>query len=485
MSHLTNWEAELGKVLQRVEKTQRQKAGALSSVIPHRAKWDEFLESVKAEWQTWRSNLGRYPNCLVVLYGGLAFFEYGEKTFWPYFAKAVGSEPISNNHQTEINTAFAKVADNLELKIQRRDYVGSAVYHIGIPLSLWDGFLEICEWALLQDDWKNLSHAEWDDVIAKRAGGRTRLKNFLLENREAASQFIQEMHDAREILQQERLQPSELKQACLLRPEYFDEVPETAEFLCPQNPESLLQDRARLIWDEQRSRIILHLPAVAQSRLPAIWCIGTHTQQASISPDELVLNSMAFEPTLILKLESRQQHEAQRLRGVEPWGIFDLENRGRLVVNPDRERLPLRRYALISPKKIDVISREGFEEENPENEPYELEDGTTCYITYLDPTAKYSTLSLAHRNKKWQLHFRTKSEIKPWFFIDKAQYAANFERIHDMIKIEHLPLLCVAVPYGFFKDNVIELNHKFKVRMDDKGGAALSERRPSDGVVGA
>ncbi len=179
MSHMAHWEANLGKAFQRVKKTQRRKAGALLSVIPHRAQWDDLLESIQAEWQTWRRNLGRYPNCLVVLYGGLAFFEYDEQTFWPYFAKAVGSESLSNNHQTEINNAFAKVAENLELRIQRGDYVGSAVYHIGIPLSLWDGFLEICEWALLQHGWKSLSHTDWDEAMAKRAGGRTRLKNFL------------------------------------------------------------------------------------------------------------------------------------------------------------------------------------------------------------------------------------------------------------------------------------------------------------------
>src|SRR5437879_13596464 len=106
MSHLTNWEAELGKVLQRVEKTQRQKAGALLFVVPHRAKWDEFLESIKGEWQIWRSNLGQYPNCLVVLCGGLAFFEYDEKRFWQYFAYHVGCKSLSNNHQYEYNNSF-------------------------------------------------------------------------------------------------------------------------------------------------------------------------------------------------------------------------------------------------------------------------------------------------------------------------------------------------------------------------------------------
>lgn len=194
MSILTNWEAEFGKALQHVEKARLQRTGVLLSTIPNHAKWYEFLESIKAEWQEWRSNLGLYPDCLVVLYGGLAFYEYDEKKFWPYFFKAVGSElPI--NQKTEINVDFAKTAEGLGLRILRRergtDYVGSAIYHIGIPLSLWDGFLEVCEWALWQDNWKELSDTEWADVVARRAGGRNRLKTFLINNRQTASEFIQ------------------------------------------------------------------------------------------------------------------------------------------------------------------------------------------------------------------------------------------------------------------------------------------------------
>ena len=473
MDRLPNYEINFEKEILRIDMPLRQKAGALLLVVPNHVEWDDFLATVKSEWWTWKRDLARYPDCLVVLYVGLAFYEYEDNTLWPQFASAVGSERLPTSQQDQINTAFSKVAERLGLKLQRRenrtDFVGSAVYYIGIPLSLWDVFLEICEWALWQDDWKGLTDTEWTDVITRRAGGRKRLKTFLLDNRQTASEFIQEMHDAREILRKECLPISELKQACLLRPEYFDEVTETAEFLCPQNPESLFQDRARLVWDDRRSCISLYLPAVARNKLPATWRIGNlPPQKSSASPDELVLNSAAFETTLLLRLESSQQREVQRLRGVEPWGLFDMERGGRLVVNPDRDYLPLRSYVLVASKKVDIISREGFEqEENPENQSYELENGTTCYVTNLYPTAKYAKLSLTHVDKKWKLHFRTKSDIKPWFFVGRDKHAANFECLGDITKIERLPLLCVAIPRGYLQHTEANLHSKFRVFIDD------------------
>jgi hypothetical protein len=327
---LGDWEEAFKKALLIIDKAKRQTAGVLLSTIPSRAKWDEFLRSANVEWRTWRGELSQFPNCLIVLYGGLAFYEYDENRFWPQFAKAVGSEPLSTNQQGEINGVFARAAESCGLQIRRResgtDYVGSAVYHIGVPLSLWDGFLEICEWALRQDNWQGLSDQEWSEAVTKRAGSRTRLKNFLFGNREAASAFIREMHDARKrLIEDQQLTISDLKQASLLRQEYFDEVPETAEFLRPTNPESLFRDRARLVWNEEHWNIRLDLPAVARDKLPATWTIGTHTLKAAAAPDTLTLNSEAFAPWLFLKLTTGQRSEMQRLPGVAPWGLFDLE----------------------------------------------------------------------------------------------------------------------------------------------------------------
>jgi hypothetical protein len=154
---LGDWEQCFKSGLRKIEKPE--KAGALLPLIPERARGENFLESVKSEWGEWE--VGVYPCCLVILYGGLAFYEYVDNTFWPQFSKAVGRDSLPSNQQTDINQAFLNAARSFKLPILKRDdstdYVGSAVYHIGIPLSLWDGFLDLCEWALWQNEWKTYS----------------------------------------------------------------------------------------------------------------------------------------------------------------------------------------------------------------------------------------------------------------------------------------------------------------------------------------
>jgi len=412
------------------------------------------------------------PACLVVLFGGLAFYEYDENTFWPYFAKAVGSNPMLPNQQRDITGAFSKAAEMLGLIIQRRErtyYVGSAVYHIGVPLSLWDGFLEVCEWALWREDWRTLSEQEWIDAIEKRTLSRVRLRRFLIDNREAASSFIQELLEAREILTNDQnLTISEIGQASILRMEYFEEVPETAEFLRPENPESLFQDRARIIWNDQKQQISLYLPAVKSDKLPAIWKVGGQTQKAAATPDELLLNSAAFRKPLLLSLESGRYKETQRLQGLESWGLFDLEAGGRRV-NSNRDELPLKSYVLISQRKIANLARQGFdEEENPTNEQCDLADGTTCFATRLWPNGEYAELKLTEPDDLTKaIRFRTRSRIKAQFFVDEGCKAAWFQRVPgDRVKVEKLPDLYVSVPRGYFKDDLADLNHKFKVFMD-------------------
>ncbi len=468
---LLEWEAKFREALRTNESDQNHKAGILLPAIPSHEDWDAFLDSVKIEWKAWRRDLSQLPYCLVVLYGGLAFYEYDESRFWPEFAKAVGSDSLLTNHQGEINSAFAIAARNCGLKIRRResstDYVGSAVHHIGVPLSLWDGFLEVCKWALRQDDWKGLSEEEWSEAILKRTGGRTRLKNFLLDNRETASMFIQEMHDARKKLSEDqRLTINDLKQASLLRQEYFDEVPETADFLRPSNPESLFQDRARLVWDADHWKVRLDLPAVARDELPAIWKIGALTQQAAATPNTLTLNSEAFFPWLFLKLTTGQQSKLQRLRGIAPWGLFDIE--GNRFINPDRHELPFSRYVLISPEKLDDISRKGFDvEEIQENELCDFGDGDHCYVTYLWPVSQTAEFSFTCQGKKMQLRFSpAEAEIAACLFVGEGQSAAHFIRTRDKIRTEKLPLLCVAIPHGYFINPYSSLQNKFNVVVD-------------------
>lgn len=472
---LKDWEKCFAQAIQKIAMPERSRAGFLLPVVPDHSQWDDYLSSIRTEWQNWRPALCQHPSCLLVLYAGLAFYEYDENTFWPQLARSVGSNPLPANQQQQINGAFAKAAKYFGLKLKSRDngtdFVGSAVQHIGIPLSLWDGFLDICEWALWRKDWKTLTEEEWVDAVGKRAGGRRRLKRFLIDNRESASSFIQEILDAREILTSDpSLTIDDIAQASILRVEYFDEVPETAEFLRPQNPDSLFQDRAKLTWDDQKQRITLYLPAVKREKLPANWRIGTQTQKAAADPDEIILNSVAFHNPLLLTLESGQHNETQRLRGLDPWGLFDLGSGGRQVVNPDRDELPLKSYLLVSQKQIEGVSRKGFDEDgNPPNEQFELADGTACFVTRLWPTGKYAELRLRGQDGITKtIRFRTKAKIEARFFAGKGERAAYFSRIQDVVKIEKWPVLCVSIPRGYFRDNKTELDERFKVFIDDK-----------------
>lgn len=477
---LDKWEAFFEDELEKLDPSRRGGAGALLKLIPDRLKWDKFLDDSRAGWNIWKSDLSQYPSCLVILYGGLAFYEYDEGRFWPQFAKAKGKDSISPNRQGEINQAFLQVAKHLGFRILHttQTYVSSAIYQIGIPLSLWDGFLEICEWAFWRDDWAALNDEEWTNAVTRRVGGRKRLKTFLLENRESASALIQELLEARKILSETpTLSIAELAQACFLRSEYFEEVPETAEFLRPTNPESLIRDRAQLIWDEQKARIVLYLPGVQQNKLPATWCLGHLSQSASRSPDELSLNSLAFQPALSLKLVSGSETECQKLRGICPWGFFDLDNGGRLA-NPDREYHPLHNYLLVSPTQLPNIDRQGFDESDcPANQTFELADGTQCFVTNLWPTEKFAELTLADHNHKTTIRFRTNSKIEARFFPGKGHRAANFDRIERAtLKIEHLPVLCLAIPFGYFRDTHATLKEKFRVQCDEKPAGGKWDR---------
>ena len=484
MRTLEHWENDFSMVLQEIDKPEREKAGVLLPVIPDREKWNQFLESVKTEWQLWRKNLQRFPSSLIVLFGGVAFYEYYTREFWPQFAEAIGHDlPFSQRQNA--SEAFVLAAGKHDLKIRERqngtDYVGSAVHHIGIPISLWDEFLEVCEWALSTHNWSDFSDEQWSEFATKRSLGRTRLENFLVDNRDTAGDFIKEMHDAREILIKDHLLTiSDLKQASLLRPEYFEEVPETAEFLRPQDPESLIKDRARLVWYEDPACIRLHLPAVSSDKLPAQWEVGAITQNAASTPDTLDLNSKAFDPSLVLQLESGQQRETRWLQGISPWGLFDLE-RNRFV-NLRLQQLPVNSYVIVSPEPLDEIFRRGFDEEDwPINEPYELEDGTECYVTYLYPVANRPRLSVNHKEKNWSIDFWTRSKIEARIFAGEGSYAANFSSFERYIKLERLPLLCTSIPLGFFENAENALREKFQVRVAGKLTEGNWEKRHEDG----
>jgi hypothetical protein len=472
---LGDWEEHFTTKIQRRERSKLASHAPLLPTVPDRVTWDVFLVSVRGDWRIWKNQLSRHPSCLLMLYCGLAFYEYDENRFWPQFAKVVGSEELPANQQSEINTVFATAARQfgLELKLRDKgtDFVGSAVNLIGIPLSLWDGFLEVCDWALWHKDWRSLSVEEWDDVVEKRSGSRTRLRRFLTENRQSASGFIQDVLDVREILSGDpQLTIGDIARASILRQEYFDDVPETADFLRPQDPDSLFRFRVRLIWDEQRRNISLLLPAMGRDKLPASWCVGSHQQEAAPSPDDLVLNSDAFAGMLGVTLQVGDERETQYVRGINTWALFDLENGGRLV-NVSRDQLPLRSYALISQREIEVVSRDGFDDNDSQtNEQFELKDGTLCFLTRLWPTGKHAELCLRINGRDSRtIRFKTRARIEARFITGWGSKTAYFNRTPDgKIKIDHLPIPCVAIPSGYFKDDSAALASEFKVFIGGK-----------------
>jgi len=473
---MEKWEAEFNQDLNSVDISKRLQAGVLLSIIPDQERWNEFLSKVTDYWKFWREDLNKFPKSLIVLYDGLAFYEYNDNTFWPQFSRAIGAkERISSNLQNEINIAFLKAVETLGLSIQRRDngisYVGSAIYHIGIPLNLWDDFLEICEWALWQPAWNSLTDNEWNDSIERLLGGRQRLKKFLVENRETASIFIREMIDARRKLTEDPdLVLEDATQIIKFRKEYFDNVPETAEFLRPFSPDSLIRDYAGLVWNEDLGRISLQLPAVPKEKLPAIWIIGSgQSQEASASPDEFRLNSLAFSSALVLQLKSNKKSETQQLPGIEPWGLFDQDRH--VFIKTKRKYFPIRAYTLISRNILENISREGFEDkENSANEEYELEDNTNCFITSLWPIGKSAKVSFTCKGIENRLQFTPNAKIETRLFIGPGGRSANF-RIYskegDRIIIERTPLPCIAIPFGYLQSTQETLQCKFNIYIDD------------------
>lgn len=479
---LADWEVYFDARIQGRERSKGASHAPLLPIVPERVTWGSFLVSVRGEWRNWKSQLSRYPSCLLMLYCGLAYYEYDENRFWPQFAKVIGSEELQASQQSEINTIFAAAARRfgLELKLRDKgtDFVGSAVNLIGIPLSLWDGFLEVCDWALWHKEWMSLSVQEWDDVAEKRSGSRTRLRRFLTENRQSASGFIQDVLDVREILSSDpQLTIADIARATILRQEYFDDVPETADFLRPQNPDSLFRFRVRLIWDEQRQSISLLLPAIGRDKLPASWCVGSRQQEAAPSPDGLVLNSDAFASMLAVTLKVQDERETQYVRGINNWALFDLENGGRLI-NVSRDQLPLRSYALISQREIEVVSRDGFDDnESQTNEPFELKDGTVCFLTRLWPTGKHAELCLrigGHDERT--IRFKPRARVEARFITGWGSKTAHFNRTPDgKIKIDHLPIPCVAIPNGYFKDDSATLASSFKVIIDGKAASGWWE----------
>lgn len=478
------YEEEFKNQIQNIPVVEKQKAGALLPVIPERLEWDNYISAIKSQASVAGTFLWRNPYCLIVLYGGLAFFEYEDNSLWPQFSRALGLESIPGNQQRDINSAFADAAKAAGLiifkKEARTESVGSAVYHAGIPLSLWDGFLEICRWAWLRDDWKELSDEQWDEFVARRAGGRVRLKRFLCENRETATQLVQEMMDAKIMLKEHpNYSIKDIANVCFIRPEYFEEVPETAEFLRPGDPDSLFKYKPQLSWNE--SSIIIRLPGVDPEKLPADWRIGDSTYKASSSPIQRNIDNAAFKNSVKFELISGELRESNRIEGLGTWGLYNIEKSR--FVNSKRKELPLANYHLISKCKFDEIIQSGFEEDELEkNSPYTLTDDSICYVTRLHYKSKFPKLNLRLGDEKWSINFNPTYGLEANLFYGEGPDACKYYVSDDMPRMCKLPMLCVAIPHEYFNNCALVLRNKFKVSVNGDRGYGEWERRYEDEV---
>ncbi len=469
MTELEQWNLRFVNTLQeKCPLEQRGRAGVLLSAIPDRQTWNEFLAAAQAEFRSWAYVPQAHPQALLFLYAGLAFYEYDDNTFWPAFGRCLGVSHPPTNQQTMWNEAFGNVVSEGGFHVLKRSghrfFVGTAVYLAGIPLSMWEGFVSVCEWALWQEDWASLSDQVWQETMQRRLGGHKRLIRFLIENRKpTASDFIREMLDARKILTEDNTAKiSTIAQASILRREYFEEVPETADFLRPEDPDSLLDDKPRLLWRERH--IAIHLPPTSEAQ--GKWECSGHCTSTAVVAGEMPLNGRAFISKLPVKLRYGEQSQVVELSGLQPYGLFD-EQRQRFA-NLKRNRLPTAAYRLISKEKLHVDAKDK-DWTIEANELVELEDGTPCYVTYLWPLTDRPSLVI---NSGEPLRFGRRERVNLRIYSGSEDtHVLRFGWQDDRLVVEQLPHLVLEIPYGFLSEKDVsneEMREEFTVLLNDK-----------------
>lgn len=455
--------------------------GGCLAALPDAEALDSFLSQAKQTWlQGWLNSPARHPHLLLRLYHCVAFLRYEGNKFWDSFAEVVGEREITTNRQSEINHAFAHIAEHFGLPLierSHRQYVQSAVRHVGIPVRVWGGFISVCERLLFAgDEWKQWSDEEWESGITMWVGGRKNLRDFFVKNRETATKWIEEMFDARRVL---AANPSwtlsDIKQISLLRPEYFEAVPETALFLRPDDPESLFRDRPRLRFNEQDGivGITLEAPRVAkESDLPAIWRVGERSAKASTNPVPLALDSDAFVTALTLHLLKGNVDTAfPPLRGMAPWALWS-DTLGSFVSREARG-LPVGFYTIISRHKLAFASRDGWLDDDDEecrwNQEYELRDGSACFLTRLHPEGRRATLEV----DGWhQITFAPRERLELRLFpspVDRFQLDVSRDGV---VRLPRWPWFLVKMPKGMLagsaEETVVLLTREFRLYTADR-----------------
>lgn len=193
----------------------------------------------------------------------------------------------------------------------------------------------------------------------------------------------------------------DVAQVSHLRPEYFDEVPETAIFLRPTDTETLFRDspRLRFRWQPGSVAIQIETPRLkSETLLPADWLVIGQRVKASTNPVPIPLHSGAFRQDLALKLiRAGEELKSFRLGGLAPWGLWS-ESGGSFISLQARE-LPMDDYVLVSKSPLDFANRDGWlgddADETRWNQEAQMPDGSTCFVSRLVPDARRAALEVA------------------------------------------------------------------------------------------
>jgi hypothetical protein len=427
----------------------RATMGGCVAALPVADDLQYYLARLRVAWSSgWCNQPARYQHLLLRLYHCIAFLRYEGNAFWASFGEAVGDNRIATapQRQTQINDVLEHISRHLGLEIllgagHRTLCVQSAVRHVGIPVRIWRGFVEVCERLLVEpEDWKQWPEDRWQNAIHLWLGGRKNLRAFFVENRPTAAEWIDEMLEARRILDKNPdWTLDDVAQLSHLRPEYFDEVPETAVFLRPIETDTLFRDRPRLRLRWQLGDVAVHLepPRLKdEDLLPSDWLVLAHRVAASTNPVPIPLHAGAFTQDLSLKLvRAERELAAYRLRGLSPWGLWS-ESRGAFISLQARE-LPMDDYILVSQSPLGFTNREGWlgddEEETRWNQEAQMRDGSTCFVSRLVPDARRATL-----------------EVLGWHRITFAPRARLelrvFPRVTERFFLTFVPPISVSLP---------------------------------------
>lgn len=401
-NEMSDWESDFARQWAALPATERRRAGSLLTLVPQRAKWQGFIGAWKASsLGYWLAHRTEYPHALAVLFGGFAFYEYDEKSFWPQFRRDLWS--LTENQRVAIRDAHAAALERLGLDLARnqaddRMTVASAVHHIGVPLSLWADFLGVAEHILRQDNWETWTSERWQVDVTTRCGPRTRLRDFLTANEASARRTIRELGEIRDFATAEPTSTIEDLAAVanlpFLRDEFFDEVPETAEFFRPDNLISLFARRCFLRYEDETSRLQIHLPAVEEPS-GFVWRVGDLEKEALREPSWFTIDAAGFDDLIDVHLDGPIGRHTKRIAGIGEWGVYDQRREAFLDLDlrhPSQRRMG--DYVLVSSRPLAHMTRVGFLEEFPENQVVRLADGARCYVTRLSPAGPEGSLTV-------------------------------------------------------------------------------------------